>query len=76
MRIKEVRAELDALVNHVDILLVEGGHPHVVLVREADFEVARAAAAVPHVVVVLPVLAKDGGEIVLRERNPLLRREE
>ena len=62
-------------MNHVYVLLVEGGHPDVVLVRKADFKVAGTAAAVPHVVVVLPVFAEGGGEIVLRKRNPLLRGE-
>ena len=67
VRIKEVRAKLDALVDYVDVLLVKGGHPDVIFVREAHLKVAGAAAAVPHVMVVLSVLAKDGGEVVLRE---------
>ena len=76
MRVKKICAKLDALVDDIDILLVEGGNPNAVLVREADHKIGRAAAAVPHVVFVLPVFAKDGGKIVLRKRDPYLRREE
>ena len=76
MRVEEVCAKRYALVHRVDVGQVEGGRPHVVLVRKSHEQVSRAGAAVPHVMVVLPVLAEGGGEVVLRERHPLLRSEE
>ena len=56
---------LGAVVDHINIGLLESRHPYVVFVREAYFKVAGACTTVPHVVVVLPALAKDGSEIVL-----------
>ena len=55
---EHVRAVLDALLHHVYVRLVERRGPDVVLVREAGEEVAGAGAAVPDVVVVLPVRPK------------------
>ena len=76
MAVEEIRAVLNALVDDVHVLLVEGRDPDAVLVREPHFEIARAARAVPNVMFVLPVLAKDGGKVLLRLLNPDRRREE
>ena len=63
MAFEHVCAVAYAVAHDVDIRLVEGRRPDVVLVREACEEVARAGAAVPDVVVVLPVLAEGGREV-------------
>ena len=65
MAVKQVGAVSDALLNDIHILLVERGYPYPVLVRKPDFEIARAACAVPHEVFVLPAVAKFGGKILL-----------
>ena len=73
---KQVRAVLRALAHHVDILLVQGRRPDAVFVRESGQEVSRPGAAVPDVILVLPVLTKLQLKVMLGQLHPFLRSEE
>ena len=74
--VKKVRAVPDTLVYYVYILLVKRRDKDIVFVRKPDFEIARAARAIPDKILVLPVLAKREFKVMLRKLHPLLRSEE
>ena len=73
---EEVCTVLRAFAHHVDILLVQGRRPDAVFVRESGQEVSRPGAAVPDVILVLPVLAKLQLKVMLGQLHPFLRSEE
>ena len=58
------------MVHGLHVGAVERGGVDVVLVGQTRQQVARAGAAVPHVVVLLPVFAQFGSNVLLREFHP------
>ena len=62
-------------MHRVDISLVNRRGPDVIFIFQSYEQVASAGGAVPHRVLVLPILAQFARQVVLRQLHPLTRGE-
>ena len=70
MRGQEVHAVLYLLKHDIDIGSIERRCPDIILIGETTQEVARTGAAVPDIILILPVFTEHIGEVFLAFLHP------